>query len=165
MAPPSIDEGRLPNEPPWDYVQRLALAKARSIMRAGDLIIGADTVVVLGDELLNKPLTKEEAKSILEKLSSKTHAVYTGLGILCPVCEREDSGYDKTVVHFNRLTEAEIIKYIESGEPMDKAGAYGIQGMGSFLVERIEGELDTVIGLPRRLLKRMLEEHKQCLKA
>jgi septum formation protein len=162
---PDVDETRLPAESPQDYVRRLALAKAKSVSVDKALVIGADTVVVLGDEFLNKPSSESEAKTILEKLSGNTHAVYTGLGIICPVCEREDSGFDKTIVHFNRLTEQAILGYIKSGEPMDKAGAYGIQGMGSFLVKKIEGKLDTVIGFPKELFKLMLKEHETCLKA
>ena len=124
---------------------------------------GPDTVVVLGNEFLNKPETETEAKIILEKLSGKSHTVYTGLCIFCSGCGKAQSAFDKTRVQFNDLTEDAILQYIKTGEPMDKAGAYGIQGMGSFLVNNIQGELDTVIGLPRKLLSEMIEEHRECL--
>ncbi|OQX92947.1 MAG: septum formation protein Maf [candidate division Zixibacteria bacterium 4484_95] len=164
VVSPDVDEIRLPAESPQDYVRRLALVKARSVLVDKALVIGADTVVVLGDEFLNKPSSELEAKVILEKLSGNVHTVYTGLSMICSVCGKEDSDFDKTIVHFNYLTEKSILKYIESGEPMDKAGAYGIQGMGSFLVKKIEGKLDTVIGFPKELFKKMLKEHEDCLK-
>jgi septum formation protein len=164
VIPPEVDEMRLPKEPPSDYVCRLAMAKADTIKRPDSLIIGADTVVVLGDEFLQKPNNKIEAKSILEKLSGNIHTVYTGLAIICTACGRKNVSYDNTIVHFNILTEAAILEYIDTGEPLDKAGAYGIQGMGSFLVKKIEGELNTVIGFPIKLFKKMLEDHRECLK-
>ena len=161
---PDIDETRIENEAPEEYVCRLARAKAKSFKDSDYLAIGADTVVVLGDEFLNKPDSKSEARLILEKLSGRTHEVYTGLSIICTKCGRSRVNYDKTTVHFNTLTNSEILQYIESGEPLDKAGAYGIQGMGAFLVKEIVGELDTVIGFPMKLFRKMLEEHRECLK-
>ena len=163
VKPPDIDETRLAMESPEEYVCRLAQAKAKAINGDDSLVIAADTVVVLGDEFLNKPGSKPEAKFILGKLSGKLHTVYTGLSVLCGQCGRGQVEYDKTDVQFNVLTEDAILRYIDTGEPMDKAGAYGIQGMGSFLVKSIDGELDTVIGLPRKLLRKLLEEHKECL--
>ena len=162
---PQVDESRLPGESASDYVLRLAAAKAGLAVTNDSLVIGADTVVVLGNDFLQKPANKPEAKMILEKLSGKTHEVYTGLAIICSTCRKQQADFDMTIVHFNILTEDAILRYIESGEPMDKAGAYGIQGMGSFLVKQIEGELDTVIGFPMKLFKRMIEEHRKCLKA
>jgi septum formation protein len=160
---PQVDESRLGQEPPDDYVCRLAEAKARAVSNGESLVIGADTVVVLGNEFLNKPGSEKEAMSILRKLSGMTHTVYTGVSVVCPDCGKVSTDYDKTQVRFNDLTNDAILRYIKTGEPMDKAGAYGIQGMGSFLVRGIEGELDTVIGLPRKLLHKLLEEHKECL--
>jgi len=165
VVPPQVDETRLPSELPSDYVCRLALAKAREVNRSESMVIGADTVVVLGDEFLQKPANRPEAKMILDKLSGKIHTVYTGLALICPACGGQKAKYDSTLVHFNILTEEAILRYIDSGEPMDKAGAYGIQGMGSFLVKKIEGELDTVIGFPTRLFRLMLEEHRKCMRA
>ena len=160
---PDIDEKRISHESPRDYVCRLAEAKARAINNGDSLVIGADTVVVLGDEFLNKPASELEAKLILEKLSGRTHVVFTGLSLVCAGCGRTNTAFDSTKVHFNVLTETAILKYIKSGEPLDKAGAYGIQGMGSFLVKEITGELDTVIGFPIKLFRKMIEEHRQCL--
>ena len=163
VEPPEIDESRLEKEPPEDYVRRVAAAKARVVAGDDNLVIAADTVVVLGDEFLNKPVSEHDAKSILRKLSGQTHTVYTGLSIICGACRREDTSYDKTRVRFNVLTDEAILEYIKTGEPLDKAGAYGIQGMGSFLVKDIDGELDTVIGFPMKLFKKMIEEHRECL--
>lgn len=161
---PEVNEDRLENEPPDKYVCRLAQAKAQAITNGESITIGADTVVVLGGEFLTKPESEADAKAILEKLSGKPHMVYTGVSVICTVCGKTNTDYDATKVQFNVLTEKDILEYIKTGEPMDKAGAYGIQGMGSFLVRHYDGELDTVIGLPRKLLRRLLEEHRECLK-
>ncbi len=160
---PDVDEKRLENETPDDYVCRLAHTKAKSIARDDSLVIGADTVVILGEEFLNKPSSKVEAQVILEKLSGNIHTVYTGVSLVCSKCGGEEVAYDKTNVHFNILTKPAISKYIDSGEPLDKAGAYGIQGIGSFLVKNIDGELDTVIGFPMKLFRKMIEVHRDCL--
>ena len=162
---PQIDESRLEGENAADYVRRLAGTKARFAAADQTLTIGADTSVVLDGEFLDKPANKPEAKLMLEKLSGRIHDVYTGLAIICSACRKERTEYDKTIVSFNILTEQAILQYIETGEPMDKAGAYGIQGMGSFLVKKIDGELDTVIGFPLKLFRKMIEEHRECLKA
>lgn len=165
VVKPVVDESRINFEAPEIYVRRLAKAKAATVENPEALVIGADTVVVLGDEFLHKPADKNEAFAILRKLSGNSHIVYTGLAIKCPVCRKIDDDFDSTIVVFNDLTDEAIIEYIESGEPMDKAGAYGIQGMGSFLVKTIKGEIDTVIGFPTKLFRKMLEVHGRCLKA
>jgi len=120
------------------------------------LLLGADTIVVLNGEILGKPKDIEDAFRILKKLSGKEHKVYTGITLLDKKNGKILNGYQLTKVKFNQLKDEEIEKYIKSGEPLDKAGAYGIQGMGNFLVERIEGDLDNVIGLPLRKLKELL---------
>ena len=163
VKPPDIDESRLGKEPPADYVCRVAAAKAQAVANSNNLVIAADTVVVLDNEFLNKPISETDARVILRKLSGQTHTVYTGMSIICGSCKRAATSYDKTQVRFNVLTDEAILEYINTGEPMDKAGAYGIQGMGSFLVKAIDGELDTVIGFPMKLFKKMIEEHRECL--
>jgi len=145
---------------PYDLAQKLAEEKALLVAKVvanDELVIGADTVVVLDNSSIGKPTDQNDAARILKNLSGKKHTVCTGLAF----AERNKiivSGYELTDVYFNKVTEKQISEYIKSGEPMDKAGAYGIQGMGGFLVDRIEGELDTVIGLPRRLLERLAGE-------
>ncbi len=145
---------------PYELAQILAEEKALAIAKTiatNEVVIGADTVVVLNNTSIGKPADQNEAARILESLSGKKHTVCTALAI----AEQKRiivSGYELTDVYFNQVSEKQIAEYIKTGEPMDKAGAYGIQGMGGFLVDRIEGELDNVIGLPRRLLERLAGE-------
>jgi septum formation protein len=161
---PSLDESLLPGENPSGHVLRLSLAKARAIAmeHSDDIVIGADTIVVLGDKILGKPASPEEAVSMLKLLSGKPHVVYTGLSLVILNDNIIKSDYDATKVVFNHLEESAIEKYVASGEPLDKAGAYGIQGMGSFLVNHYEGEFDTVIGFPTKLFKKLFEEVVSC---
>lgn len=145
---------------PFELAQKLAEEKALSVAKTtseNELAIGADTVVALNSISIGKPADQGDAARILQMLSGKKHTVCTALAI----ADRNRvivSGYELTDVYFNQVTESQIEGYIKSGEPMDKAGAYGIQGMGGFLVDRIEGELDNVIGLPRQLLERLAGE-------
>ncbi|HEX2897089.1 MAG TPA: Maf family protein [candidate division Zixibacteria bacterium] len=145
---------------PFFHARKLAEEKAVSVAKKvgpQDLVIGADTIVVLENKIMGKPTDKKDAAKILKELSGKKHTVCTALAF-ADSNELMISGYDLTDVYFNHVTEERIEEYIETGEPMDKAGAYGIQGMGGFLVDRIEGELDTVIGFPRLLLERLSGE-------
>jgi septum formation protein len=157
LFPENIVEENISADP-VSHVMELSRKKAESVVEKARnrLILGADTIVVLDGEILGKPRDKQDALRILRMLSSKEHKVYTGITLLDEKSGRRVSGYQLTRVKFNRLQEKEIEDYIESGEPLDKAGAYGIQGMGNFLVERIEGDLDNVIGLPGRKLKELL---------
>jgi septum formation protein len=159
-----VDERPLADEHPVANVLRLSLAKARQVaaVHPDDLIIGADTIVVLGKAILNKPASPDEAISMLETLSGKAHIVYTGLSLMIKSEKIQKSDYDATTVVFNDLDNNSIKRYVASGEPLDKAGAYGIQGMGSFLVHHYEGEFDTVIGFPTKLFTRMLGEVLAC---
>jgi len=145
---------------PVEHVLILSREKAESVSsEAGPgIILGADTVVVLDGEIMGKPTDPKDAFAILKKLSGRTHRVYTGLTLLNKYNGKTISDYDCTEVRFNRLEEQKITAYIATGEPMDKAGAYGIQGMGSFLVESIKGNLDNVIGLPTGKLREMLAQ-------
>jgi septum formation protein len=139
-----------------------ALGKASDVAmsRPGALVIGADTVVVSGGELLGKPADAEAAAAMLRRLSGREHKVITGLALArhAPACARLDSRAEcgETVVRFRELSEQEIAAYVDSGEPFDKAGAYGIQGLASQFVSGIEGCYFNVMGLPLELLTRML---------
>ncbi len=139
-----------------------ALGKASEVAlrRPGAVVIGADTVVVAGDDLLGKPGAPEEAAEMLHRLSGCSHRVITGLALAChqPACARLDTReeHGETVVHFRELGDEEIAAYIDSGEPFDKAGAYGIQGLASQFVGGIDGCYFNVMGLPVELLTRML---------
>lgn len=154
---PQIDEKALPNEEPQPYARRLAREKAFAVEVKNKteevVVIGCDTVVILGMKVLGKPESESEAYSTLLELSGRKHVVATA------VCLRTDNrayeSLETTDVYFNTLDHQEVRDYVATGEPMDKAGAYGIQGMGAFLVDRIEGNLDTVIGLPRMLLNEL----------
>lgn len=119
-------------------------------------VVGADTIVVLEDRVLGKPGNREEAFSMLRSLSGKTHVVKTGMAILYR--GKINLSVTATQVRFRRLKEEEIRKYIETGEPMDKAGAYGIQGLGTLLVDSISGSYDNVVGLPLTVLYEKMGE-------
>jgi len=155
--PPNLKEESSSSDP-VEHVLSLSERKATSISHQVEegIILGADTIVVLDGEIMGKPQNKKEAFSILKKLGGRMHKVYTGMTLVNRYNGRMISDYDLTEVKFNQLDEEKIRSYIDTGEPMDKAGAYGIQGMGGFLVENIRGSLDNVIGLPTEKLKEML---------
>jgi septum formation protein len=123
---------------------------------AEDLIIGADTIVWVDGHAFGKPHSETEAAAMLRRLSGDAHEVYTGVTVICQ--GRETSEYERSRVIFRPLEEEEIARYIQSGEPMDKAGAYGAQGRGALFVERIEGDFFNVMGLPLCRLGKMLKE-------
>ena len=157
---PDINETMLDGEKPFEYAVRLAQNKALALLpqlNEQQLVIGCDTIVVLDGTVLGKPEDAADAFRILSTLSGKQHEVCTALAV---ANKREVlvKGFEITQVYFNTVSEEEIRNYIDSGEPMDKAGAYGIQGMGAFLVDRIEGNLDTVIGFPRTLLDELARQ-------
>ena len=136
---------------PEEVVRRLSLEKASRVAeRLHDgIVIGADTIVVLDGKILGKPSSKGEAISMLSKLGGKTHTVFTGFAMIDVVSKKSYVDYEKTEVTFRRLSNEEIESYVESGSPMDKAGAYGIQDdYGAVFVERINGCFYTVVGFP-----------------
>lgn len=151
IMPANIDESALPGEGPFDLVERLARAKAAAVADgcagAGETVVAADTIVALDGEPLGKPADEADARRMLRALSGKTHQVATGVCIACD--GRSESFVDITDVTFYELSDEEIDAYVATGEPMDKAGAYGIQGRrGRMLVEKIEGDFYNVVGLP-----------------
>jgi septum formation protein len=167
-SPADIDETRHANEEPIAYVERLALQKAQVTAQrlsstasssAGCLILGADTVVVVEGELLGKPIDEEDARRMLKLLNGRWHEVITGLALLRGGPMEQDSqvAHERTVVKFAPLTAGEIDWYIASGEPMDKAGAYAIQGRAARFVEEIQGDYLNIVGLPVRLLYRLCQ--------
>lgn len=147
-----IDESHREGEKPREYAERMALEKARKVAgrHAGmrDIIVAADTSVVLGEEILGKPADRAEASKMLHALSNREHCVMTGVCIIDSEQGCERSFVSVTRVHFCELSDERIARYIASGEPMDKAGAYGIQGGAAGFVERIEGSYTNVVGLP-----------------
>ena len=154
----NVDESFSPSLSPADAVVELASRKAKFVAeKNGDAyVIGADTIVVFEGDILGKPQDEEEAVSMLSRLSGSTHEVYTGVSIISP--EKEISFYEKTLVTFWELTQEEISLYIKSGEPYDKAGSYGIQGFGSYLVKSVNGDYFTVVGLPVSRTARELQK-------
>ncbi len=152
---PHIDEGARSGEAPADAVIRLASSKARSHPSAPrDLIVAADTVVVLEGEILGKPLDEDDALVMLARLTGRQHLVYTGLALAAD--GRLEAAVEVTGVWFRALDEAERAEYVATGEPFDKAGAYGIQGFGAAIVERIEGDYFNVMGLPVQRFQELL---------
>jgi septum formation protein len=153
VVPSNIPEVRRPAETPVDYVERLAREKALSV--PGGRVLGADTTVVIRDEVLEKPTDPADALRMLRKLQGRTHQVVTSVALVAE--EVVHQATDVTSVTFRRLPDELLEAYVATGEPMDKAGAYGIQGYGAALVERIEGDFFSVMGLPIRLVLELLE--------
>lgn len=156
-----IDETMDPQKPVYDEVARVSLAKARAVEHSRtETVIAADTVVVCDGTVLGKPKTKQDAFNMLSMLSGRTHQVMTGLSVLRG--DRALSVTEVTDVYFRKLTRQEILDYIETGEPMDKAGSYGIQGGAALFVEKINGDYFNVVGLPVCRLGRLLSELEEC---
>lgn len=150
------DETIPENIPAEQTAEYLSMIKAEAVESYTDeLIIGCDTIVVIDGKVLGKPISEEECFEMLSLLSGKVHTVYTGISFICN--DRKHSFTAETRVEFYSLTKKEISDYIATGEPFDKAGGYGIQGKGSLLVKRINGDYFNVVGLPVSALKRELE--------
>lgn len=152
-----IDETMDPEKPPFDEVARVSRAKAEAVAREkGDVVIAADTIVVCDHRTLGKPHSEAEAAKMLGLLSGRDHQVMTGLTVLKD--GRAVTCTEVTDIHFRPLTEKEISAYVRSGEPMDKAGAYGIQGGGALFCERMVGDYYNVMGLPVCRLGQILRQ-------
>ena len=157
VRPADIDEAMYPNLPPQQEVSRVSKLKAEATPREpGDVVIAADTIVVLQDKVLGKPADKADAIAMLRALSGRDHQVMTGITVLRG--DKAVTHTEITDVHFRPLTEDEILRYVETGEPMDKAGSYGIQGYAAPFVEGIRGDYYNVMGLPVCRLQQMLQE-------
>jgi len=157
VIPAAIDERRIDGEAPERYVVRLAREKAASVseQHPGALVLGADTTVVVRGELLAKPESAAEAEAMLAKLRGRTHHVMTGVALVCD--GRIEDAIDISDVTFRALPDAMIASYVATGEPMDKAGAYAVQGLGAVLIQGIRGDFFSVMGLPLRLVVELLE--------
>ena len=143
---------------PQEVVMSLALQKAQAVAKdhRKSAVVGSDTVVALDGKILGKPRSEKEAAEMLRSLSGRIHKVYTGVAIVCG--EKVTSFFEETEVEFYPLTDQEILDYVATGEPMDKAGAYGIQGKGALLVEKIDGDFYNIVGLPIGTLNKELEK-------
>lgn len=158
VEPSQVIERPHPDERPEEYIIRLARAKAAEVAfrHPGSIVIGADTEVIVEDRVMGKPLDADDAKRMLALLSGRRHAVATGIAIRRG--DAEVFGSEKTLVKFVKMAPAQIDWYVKTGEPFDKAGAYGIQGAGGLFIEEISGNYHNVVGLPLVLLNRLMEE-------
>jgi septum formation protein len=156
ISAPDLDVSRRPDERAGDYVERLAREKATAVTTPGAVVIGADTAVVHEGQILGKPAHPEEARSMLRRLQGQIHEVFTGVAVAWEGEVR--SLLDITEVEMLAMTEEEISDYVDTGEPMDKAGAYALQGRGGMFVATISGSPSTVVGLPIHLVPRLLAQ-------
>jgi septum formation protein len=160
IRPTDTDEQPLPGEAPEALARRLALAKARAAARPGEIALGADTDVALDGEIFGKPRDEAEARRMLRRLSGRVHQVWSGVALVevdaGGARRREAVEVARSDVRFRELTDGEIAAYAASGEPLDRAGAYAIQGGAAPFVAELAGELDTVVGLPLAVTARLL---------
>lgn len=156
VIPAHIDETRRAGEAPTNYVQRLALEKARAIaaLHPEAVVLGADTTVVLHGEVLNKPTDRADAERMLRALSGQSHQVHTGIAVIRGDAQRQH--VETTTVFFAPIAEADLSTYLDSGDSLDKAGAYGIQAYAARWITRIEGDFFNVVGLPIAATVRLL---------
>ena len=162
VIPSHIDESMVDLDVPESLVRTLADQKAKDV--AGSYpeswVIGAETVVLIDGKILGKPVTKDEARQMIKQLSGQTHQVFTGYVICCMAREKYISDLVKTDVKFKELSDDEVEWYIQTDEPFDKAGAYAIQGLGTFLVKSITGSYTNVVGLPVcEVVAYLIKEH------
>jgi septum formation protein len=162
VRPVDADETPRPGESAEALVVRLALAKARAAAQPGEVALGADTAVTLDGEILGKPADADDARKMLAALSGREHEVWTGVAVVALPTElgpaRELARACRTTVRFRLLDDAEIDAYVASGESVDKAGAYAIQGGAAPFVDAVDGELTNVVGLPLPLVVDLLDE-------
>ncbi|MBL0172816.1 MAG: septum formation inhibitor Maf [Gemmatimonadaceae bacterium] len=158
VRPADVDETVLPGEAPIPHCERLACAKAWALAATEPdaLVIGSDTIVVIDGDILGKPRSEDEARAMLARLNGRTHIVHTAVAVVYQ--GRTRSGVESVSVTFRALNAAQMADYVSTGEPMDKAGAYGIQGFGATIVERIDGDYFAVMGLALGRLVRLMAE-------
>jgi septum formation protein len=160
VCPANVPEIPQDGERPRAFAERMAREKALTVLaqRPDDLVLGADTVVVVDGEILGKPRDAADAARMLRMLSGRKHEVITGVCVVGPGFRAPDTRSESTLVIMNLLSDDDVRSYAATGEPMDKAGAYAIQGMASRWISRIEGDYFNVVGLPVGLVWRMLKE-------
>jgi septum formation protein len=158
VMPADLDETVWPGEEPVAHAERLARSKAEAVAarEGGSVVIGADTIVVLDGDILGKPNDDVEAATTLRRLSGRTHTVHTAVAVARN--GQTVSGVESVEVTFRPLSDAQITTYVATGEPMDKAGAYGIQGYGAVIVERVHGDYFAVMGLALGRLVALLDQ-------
>jgi septum formation protein len=158
IAPAEVDERRRDEEPVEDYVGRLAVEKSRAValIHPAAVVLGADTAVVVGDEIFGKPADDDDAARMLAALSGKDHVVWTGLAVI--LGGETVSTVERSVVRFSPLSPQEIAWYVATGEPRDKAGAYAVQGLASRFIEQVRGSYSNVVGLPVSTFYQLLRQ-------
>jgi septum formation protein len=158
VKPADVEEKFEPGVPPREAAMRAAAHKAVAVARElrGGLVLGADTIVILDGDILGKPVDARQAAAMLRRLVGRTHVVTTGLALIDVDHGVRCLSWEDTKVHMRKASSAEIAAYVATGEPLDKAGAYGIQGHGALFVDRIEGCYFNVVGLPVARLRSML---------
>lgn len=161
VKPSGVDEGAVElSGTPEEKAERLAFLKAEDVAKviSSGLVLGADTIVVIDDDIFGKPQSREDAYKMIERMSGREHLVMTGIALIDSATGRTSSGCEVTRVRFAKLAHEAIRYYIDTGEPEGKAGAYALQGLGALLVEEIKGCYANVVGLPLMRLRKMLEE-------
>ncbi len=160
VEPSNYEEDIYPGLEPHELAQKISLEKAKAVAskHRNAIVIAADTFIVFGGQILGKPHTEKEARKMLETISGNSHSVITGFSIIDASKNKTLSKSVETKVYIRKLTPAEIDAYVKSKEPLDKAGAYAIQGLGAAIVERIEGDYFNVVGLPLSALTEALKE-------
>ena len=160
IIPCEYEEDMTLNMEPAELAQHLALGKARSIVQKhhGAIIIGADTFICFENTVLGKPTTPSDAERMLTMLNGKTNEIISGVAVIDTSTQTEKTFYDITTVHMKDVSQATLQSYVKTGEPLDKAGGYAIQGLGAILVEKIEGDFFNAMGLPLSKLADVLAE-------
>lgn len=155
VRPANLDETQFPGEAPRQHAERLAREKASAFQASDAVVVGSDTIVVVDGDVLGKPRDAAHAREMLRRLSGRRHEVMTALAVAWR--GRVESAVEEVDVTFHPLTDDDIDRYIATGEPMDKAGAYGIQGYGATIVASVDGDYFAVMGLPLQRFVRLLE--------
>ncbi len=158
----NVDESAREGEGAIEYVERLACEKAEAIAegRTSGLVLGADTVVAVGGQVLGKPADEADARRMLRLLGGRWHDVLTGVALVRAETNEVLVAHELTRVRFATMSDAEIDWYISTGEPADKAGAYGVQGRAALFIEEIEGDYWNIVGLPVRLVYKLMQESR-----
>lgn len=158
VIPSKVDEAKIPAKTPEAFAVKAAIAKAEDVaLRSRNaLVIGADTIVVLGKKILGKPKNKKDAVKMLKSLIGKTHRVITGIAVVDSETFAKHADFVVTKVKMKKVAGQEILDYVKSGRPMDKAGSYGIQEIEEIFIDKVDGDYENVVGLPVRRLKQLL---------
>jgi len=158
ILPSQVDESKIAYKTPEGFAVKAALAKAEDVAlgQINAIVIGADTIVVLDNQILGKPKDTKHAAAMLKSLAGKTHRVITGLAVLDSDSGEILADFVETKVKMKKVSEQEILDYVKSGQPLDKAGSYGIQEIEGIFIDKVVGDYDNVVGLPLKRLKSML---------